>query len=541
LLGTLDREPLSPTWGSFDRDHWAWKFRDFPVILLQAGALPLAWLWRSPGPGNPWAGNGQVLQWILGALESVLARQHRNGAWDTVAPNSQDHGVTLAQCYTLATVARSLGDVCPEPLASRLSDALRRGTAFAARSDEDYAFISNHHALFALALLRAGRHLADESLCRRADQVIDAIIAHQSGEGWYAEYGGPDPGYETLGLHYLAQFEQERPGAALAQSLDRALEFAAQCIHPDGGVGGGYGSRHTMLWYPAGFEILAGRSAVARSIAVFMRPRLEQGQVVTPRTVDAHNLPILLHSYGLAAAAAAGSASDLPPEPLPWQQPAPARHFPEAGLVVASTPSYVAICGLKKGGVLTVFDRHRERLVHEDAGYVAEAGRRRWASGLLGLTETSELEGEVARCVSRFGLAPRPVLTPFNFLILRILNLTVFRSVALGALVRGVIISRLITGRRPGPLTLRRTVTFAPDRVLVQDRLEGRVPGLDALWRPRSFVAIHMGSARYYHPRDLQDLPEPRLDEAAARLDREGAVELEFAVRFDGGVGSRPA
>jgi hypothetical protein len=50
-----------------------------------------------------------------------------------------------------------------------------------------------------------------------------------------------------------------------------------------------------------------------------------------------------------------------------------------------------------------------------------------------------------------------------------------------------------------------------------------------------------MGSARYYHPRDLQDLPEPRLDEAAARLDREGAVELEFAVRFDGGVGSRPA
>jgi hypothetical protein len=178
--------------------------------------------------------------------------------------------------------------------------------------------------------------------------------------------------------------------------------------------------------------------------------------------------------------------------------------------------------------------------VHEDAGYVAGAGRRRWASALLGLTEASDLEGEVARCDSRFGLAPRPVLTPLNFLILRLLNLTVFRSVALGALVRGAIITRLITGRRPGPLTLRRTVTFAPDSVLVQDRLSGRLPGLDALWRPRSFMAIHMGSARYYHPRDLQELPEPRLDDAAARLGREDAVELEFAVRFDGSAGSRP-
>ncbi|MEQ1690825.1 MAG: hypothetical protein ABMA00_06035, partial [Gemmatimonas sp.] len=288
LLGTMDRESLSPTWGSFDRDHWAWKFRDFPITMLQTGVLPLAWLWSTPLPGNAWSGNGQLLKWIIGAVQVVLDRQHRHGGFDTVAPNAQDHGVTLAQCYLLATTARLLGDDCPAPLAARLSDALQRGTNFAVRSEEDYAFISNHHALFALAWLRVGTYLGDASLCTRADDAIATIIEKQSPDGWYAEYGGPDPGYESLGLHYLAQFERERPSAMLSQSIDRSLEFLAHCVQPDGGLGGGFGSRHTIQWFPAAFELLAGRSVVASSIAEFMRSRLGEGQVVTPRTVDAH-------------------------------------------------------------------------------------------------------------------------------------------------------------------------------------------------------------------------------------------------------------
>lgn len=535
LLGALDREPLSPTWGSFDRDHWAWKFRDFPVTMLQAGVLPLAWLWRTPGTGNPWAGSANLLHWIQGALEVVLARQHRNGAWDTVAPNSQDHGVTLAQCYVLATTAQRLGDACPAPLAERIGEALLRGTRFAARSDEDYAFITNHQALFALAWLRAGRQLGDEALGRRADQVIAGIIAHQSPDGWYAEYGGPDPGYETFALQHLAELERERPSPELSRSVDRSLEFLAHCVQPDGGVGGGHGSRHTVQWYPAGFELLAGRSGVARSIAAFMRPRLEQAQVVTPRTVDLHNLPLLLHSYCLAAEARSSSLPEAATEPLPCHRVAPLRHFPGAGLVVASTPAYFALCGLRKGGVLAVFSRARESLVYEDAGYVAAAGRDYWSSALLGLAEAGAVEGGVGRARSRLGRAPRTVLRPLSFLLLRVLNLTVFRSLLLGRLVRRMIIAKLITGRRPGPLALRREVTFGPDQVTVRDHLEGRLAGLSALWRPRAFTAIHMGSARYYHPRDLVELPEARLDAATARLVGEGAVDLGFSIRFTGG------
>lgn len=539
LLGTLDREPLSPTWGSFDRDHWAWKFRDFPINMLQAGVLPLAWLWRHPAPGNRWAGNGQVHRWILAGLDVILQRQRRNGAFDTVGPNTQDHGVTLAQCYILLAARRLVGPDLPAGLADRIDSALRRGLGFASRSGEDYAFISNHQSLFALTWQRAGRHLGEDGFLARGDEVLAEILRRQSPDGWYPEYGGADPGYESLGLQHLAEFERERPSSGLSQSLDRAVEFLAHCVQPDGSVGGGYGSRHTVQWYPAGFELLASRSAYAAAIAGFLRSRLVEGPVVTPRTVDPHNLPLLMYSYCLAAAARGTGGDSLPVRPLPCERELAPRLFADAGVVVASTPAYHAICGLKKGGVLSVVSRPDGALAHEDAGYVVEIGRGsagRWSSAFQGLTESSSLADGVAATRARFGLAQRPVLTPAKFVLLRLLNLTVFRSRVLGAMVRRMIIAQLISGRRPGRLELERQVAFAADRVTVRDTLTGGNPGVRAVWRPRSYTAIHMGSARYAHPRDLAELPEPGLEGAARALARGKPATLVTTIRFVGGT-----
>lgn len=533
LLGTLDREPLSPTWGSFDRDHWAWKFRDFPVTMLQAGVLPLAWLWRTPAPDNPWCGSEALLGWMQGALGAILDRQHRNGAFDTVAPNSQDHGVTLAQCYILATASDLLGNDCPGPLADRIAGALRRGAEFAARSSEDYAFISNHQALFALTWHRLGDRLADPALSAHADRVLSEILKHQSPDGWFAEYGGPDPGYESFTLQHLAQLEQERPAAALSAAIDRSLAFLAHCVQPDGGLGAGYASRHTAQWAPAGVELLAGRSTTARAIAGFMRSRLPLGQVVTPRTVDAHNLPLLLHAYCLAASATGSRAEIGDGGPLPCEDVAPPRYFADSGMVIASTARYHAVCGLRKGGVLVVLDRASSVVVHEDAGYVVQSGGPGgpcWSSAMLGLTDQCGVEGTTAESRAKFGLAQRVVLTPASFVLLRILNLTLFRSVWVGVRIRRMIIARLITGRRPGRLRLTRRVTFEEERIVVHDTLSGGDRAVTGLWRPRSFTAAHMGSARYYHPRDLVHLPDLALPEAARQLAATGSVTLSHTV-----------
>ena len=545
LLGQLDRESLSPTWGSFDRDHWAWKFRDFPVNMLQFGLLPLSWLYQQPFEGNPYAGSAVLFGWLTGGTEAVLTRQHRNGAFDTVAPNSQDHGVTLAMAYTLATILQRLGDELPATLRDRVTEAVRRACTFAARSHEDYAFISNHQALFALAWLRAGELLGDDALVARAEATVAEIMRQQSADGWYREYGGADPGYESLGIQYLAQYRTRRPSSALDRSLEKALHFHSHCIHPDGSVGGGYGSRHTSLWYPGGFELLARDFPIARAAARFLRERLDAANVVTPATVDAHNLASLLNGYSVAADASAGAPQDEPAPPLPCERDETWQVFHDSGIVVAGKPQYYAVTSLNKGGVLAVFDRAAQTLVYEDGGYVVSSGGRTWSSALLGggRGEAGREHGSSVAVSARFGRADREVLTPAKFLLLRLLNLTVFRNVALGALVRRMIIARLVTGRTDGPFRLSRRIDFAEDRVEVQDEvLAEERDAITGVWRPSAFTAINMGSARYFRGRDLIDVEGTRAGEGtdlAQRLAATGRISLRLVISCMAGQAAR--
>lgn len=539
LLGFLDREELSPTRGSFDRDHWAWKFRDFPVPLLQAGLIPLAWLHAHDCAGNVYRDNAELLRWIERGIDCTLERQHRNGAFDTIGPNTQDHGVTLSTVYTLASVALELRDRLSAAYRDRVQAAVARACRFAARSEEDYAFISNHHALFAAAWLRAGLLVGDDDMLRRGDAAVAAVIAHQSPEGWYSEYGGADPGYESLGIQYLALVRRDRPSAALDESLARALAFYTYAVHPDGSVGGGYGSRHTQLWYPGGFELLAHDHPTAAAIARFVRRRLSAGNVVTPRNVDAHNLPTLLAGYATALQAVTerqgpGSEGPAALPLLPCESPLPLRVFNGSGLAVAGTPHYHAVANLRKGGMLVVFERETGRTLHEDAGYVLRAADGDWTTALVGDPLELRAEGDSVEVTATFARANREMLTPAKFLILRILNLTLFRSVWLGALIRRMIIARIITGRVVGPFRLSRRLTFAPDHVAVHDEIVAADAGrVRELWRPRSYQALHMGSARYFHPRELVSIttaPDELPSTLAARLRSAGRLVLPFVV-----------
>ena len=540
LLGSLDREPWSPTSGSFDRDHWGWHFRDFPIGMLQAGIVPLAVAWSARWPDNPYAGSTRLREWILAALEATLRRQHRNGSFDSVGPFTQDHGVTLQMANAIAMTLRCLGDAAPADLSARAREAVHRASRFASRSDEDYAFISNHRALFALAWLRAGALLDDDSLRQRADRELQAVLDHQSREGWHAEYGGADPGYQSLCMAWLAQFQAERPSEALAASLRRAVEFIAHTVHPDGGVGGVYGSRLTSLWFPSGFEQLAGEDPLAAAVADAVTEGIASGAVVTPESTDIHNLPPLLHSYLVAAEAAGGRAQSNGTTSLPREALAGTRYFDEAGLVVSGSPRYYAVMNLRRGGVGYVFARATRRMAWEDAGYVARCGDQAWTSALDAAEVTTEADGSFT-IQARLGEAKREVLTPARFVLLRLANLTLFRIVAVGAVLRRMIIARLITSRRAGHFLFSRRMQFTPDDIEIRDRLHRESgPRADAIVRARAFTPFHMGSSRYFHPRDLVESAGSGRPLDSRQLN-DGSLDLLTRIRIhpDGAVDVR--
>ncbi|MEO7964181.1 MAG: hypothetical protein ABIT38_09775, partial [Gemmatimonadaceae bacterium] len=532
LLSLLDREARSPTRGSFDRVNWNWKFRDFPLTMWQASMMPLATLFRHPHLANPYAAQPRLAEWLGGALEETLGRQHRNGAFDSFTPYSQDHGVTLAMVLTLCTTAELLGDAITPALHARINESVARACRFAASSDEDYAFINNHQAAFALAYVRAGRMLGDSTLLDRSDDVLSRILRHQSRDGWFEEYRGPDPGYETFGLTYLALTDKERPNAELQSALARSIAFLSHCVHPDGSIGGNYGSRNTGQYAPGGLEVLAAQQPIAAAIADFVGARLEGGNVVTPPQSDDDNLPLLTFSYAVAATNAA-KRSEISPT-LPCEREDVWTRFDDSGVVVVATQRYYAVSNFSKGGVLRVFDRASTSLVYEDAGYFLTSSKNEWSTQLLGeSTSSRENSSNSVDAVAHFAAVKRELLTPLKFLVLRVLNLTVFRSVRLGALVRRMIIARLVTGRKRGAWTLRRRVTFGANQIELVDRVEPsdsvRVTFASL---ERSLLPIHMGSAKYFHANELSPLPPVSLDGWAAELSAGRSTSLRQVIGF---------
>lgn len=539
LLSLLDREADSISFGSWDREHWGWKFRDFPLGMPQTGIHPLALLWKYDFPGSSFRDNSRLLDWILAILSHTLDRQHANGAFDAFCPNEQDPDVTLGVMYGLGEAVRLLGPAIPASLSARFLDSLRKACDFSLQRDSGHAFISNHWALFALAFLDGHELLGESRYRARAEEIVDRILGSQSADGWYLEYGGPDPGYESLGISHLASYWQRTRSERLLDSLRRSVEFYSYCVHPDGSVGGIYGSRHTQQYFPAGFELLSAEIPLAASVAHFMRRRLERGNVVTLENVDMENLSVLARDYLQASLAAADTPTSL--LALPCEKLDGEKRFPAGGISFAGSSCYYAVVNAAKGGVCRIFYKQNSTLAYEDAGYLAQAGDKLWTSQrpAPGFTDASTATHETVAEV-RFTEVRQELPTPGKFLLLRLANLTLFRSLALGAWLRRQIVLRLIISSRPGPLRLTRRVKFEENEIRFSDRIEAERPlAVDRVSLVRSFTAIHMGSAKYFHPAEMEETPLPDTTNLAHELGAGRAAICEFRLQFT--AGAKPA
>jgi hypothetical protein len=267
-----------------------------------------------------------------------------------------------------------------------------------------------------------------------------------------------------------------------------------------------------------------------------MRSRVCRGEVVNPANVDAQNLPVMIASYLSACQATEAPAQ---PSPLPCEELRGTKVF-AGGMHFAGTDRYYAETALHKGGVMRVVEREREKLTYEDAGWVVRSNGRTYASQLLGLSkfQTSD-DGRSAVVNATLGLVRQDQLTPVRFVVLRLLNLTLFRSLLLGNWVRRFLISRLITSTEPSPISLQRELRFLDDRIDIHDTLRLTAPlTVDRLELARSFTGIHMGSAKYFHPSEMLPFDTPPTSGLGERLTRERSCELRFSVALGGGSGS---
>lgn len=502
VVSLVDRETWSRTSGCFDRVHWCWKFTDFPGARFQEGLFTLAWLYTTPMSG-PYYENPRLLEWLQSGLSFWQSIQYPDGSFDEAYPYEHSLAATAFTTFYVGEAYLRVHDRLDDGLKEGLVGCFQNAGAWLCRNDERHGVLSNHLAAAAAGLHNIGRITGDRRCFARSEFFLDRILSKQSPEGWYEEYGGADPGYQTHATFYLAWLWEQTGSDDLLDSLERAVDFQRFAVHPNGTIGGEYGSRGTEFYYPAGFEILASRISSAAAIADALRLASTNQTIAGPAAMDSYNLFPLLNNY-LFAAEAAGS--------LPLSAPLPHETcgrwtFPDAGIHFASTDSYYAIVSASKGGVVRVYDKETGDLALSDCGYWARKGRSVISSQSLKRPAEVHVSEDEVVISADFASVNQKVLRPATFILFRLFTVTLGRWQKVAYAVKQLLVRVLVSRRKTHPLKLHRRVVLEADSVSIADRIVPDGPTqIDGCTSTPKFLTIHMGSSRYFQAQEL-DLP----------------------------------
>jgi len=481
LLGAVDRNPYHPTYGCLDRQYWHYRTSSFPSEMYQEGVLPLALVYAEPLPGNRWHQSGRVKDLAVAAMRFAAGSSHADGSCDDYYPFERAMGAAV---FSLAAAARAYQLL--ELDAPELVRWFERRARWLMANDES-GHLANHQAVAALGLFRVAEITDKEEYRKAAEARIDKVLRWQDEEGWFEEYGGADPGYQTVTIDSLAKYRRAAEDARLDEPLRRGVAFARLFLHPDHSYAGPYGSRGTCHFYPHGMELLAPHDPAAAELADGFLESLACGREAyfTDDRMYAHRVGNLIEAYL--------DWSPTRPATPAAPQGEPTRYLPRAQMLVRRTGSTQTVISAARGGVFKHFAPGRAAF--SDAGLIVETTdgrvavsqhhdrtRRAEVSGADRLPE--ELDAGLRFSVTgplywtRFETA-----TPLKQAIFHTGMWSIGRWCRTAA--RRLLQRRLITGRRPSPIRLTRLFEFLPAgegqedrRLRVSDTIELTSPGV---------------------------------------------------------------
>jgi len=498
LLALFDVDRSSASCGMGDRYYWAWGLIDFGNGTFQGAAHGMARLWMH---GLwPYPTSKQVFVARIDALiMAVNSLTRKDGSLEEAFPNEGSYCVTALVAFDLLCAQELLKSEIDQPTQARWLSVVEPMIGYLICSDETHALISNHLATAVAALVRWHALTNDKKSESRAHTLLKRILTHQSAEGWFKEYEGADPGYQTLCTYYLADVHDKRPDWQLLEPLRRSVKFLWHFAQPDGSFGGLYGSRCTRFYYPAGLEALADELPEASALASFMAKSIARHTVVTLGAMDEPNLVPMFNAYCWAATLRHEPEVEMLVPVLPCLSLHERIEFPQAGMVVDGGPRHYSIISTHKGGVVMHF--LDQKLVIHDAGIVVcNPGGKLGSSQGYAPESDIKLKGDTLIIRASISPMPKRLPGPVDFILLRLFGITLFRIPAVREWIKQQLVRLLITRRNRWPACNVRVIKLGFD-LTIHDTLEA-ASGYTLMPNPGIFVPIHMASQGYWQIQD---------------------------------------
>lgn len=503
VLSLFDNDLSSASYGFGDRLHWAWGLSDFANGTYQGAAHGFARLWVAglwPYPTS----QSKFLERIDSLFIATRNIVRKNGSLEEAFPNEGSYCVTALVAFDLLCALDLLKDTVDKSTQERWKTIIKPLIEYLLVSDEQHALISNHLATAVAALFRWYGLTSEVRADVKARLLLDRIVKGQSSEGWFTEYEGFDPGYQSLATYYLADIYFKQKDLQIRNLLEHSLEFLKYFIHPDGSFGGAYGSRCTRFYAPGGITALSSELPLARRICVEMSSSIKNFKVVSLSEIDEPNLIPFFNSFCWAASILA-KKSEIHDDyaesrSLPnLQSENFFKFFKIAGILVSKSQDLYYILNIKKGGVLYAFEKHK--CIKIDCGVVFSNNK-----NVLGSTNFWDpdikytIENDEITIESRVVEMPKKLPTPIEFLAIRMLSLTLFKSYFFREYIKKALVKFLITKKRFWPVKNKRKVLIGGKLKIIDESYIPR--GYSKIDEIFNFIPVHMASKGYWQIQD---------------------------------------
>ena len=507
MIGQIDRDPDSPTFGSCDRHFWLYRLNDFDSGVLQQTSLTLAGLvilaqqTEFPRCRNLKSEHAAYWRVLAGAINRRnVGLFERKGYVDEYYPGEQSYPASAFAAYATLKSALMLGDeeiVASQGLATVARNLRPRDAGGATNQD-----IANVAFQTLLAKSQGGGSAVDTS-------QFDALFSGRGAEDGFLEYGGFDVGYATVSLNYLA-FMMEDETCADATPFDRLSAMLADFVGPSGQMGGDFGSRSTSYFLPFGVLTASYRSAqLAQRFA-----RLDVESVfdkLDDRYASHYCLPSLVMS--LLALLQRGVPKQATSTEVEWHR----RHYEGAHLFTCRNETTSVFVALNKGGA-TQIEAGADTTI--DCGYRIGRGRDAYATCVVTDAPRARVieNGDTVQIVLEGPFQKyRPLVAgPMKSIVLRLLGF-------MGRRLSNYFKTRMIRNATAMPgVRFHRSLTidFGANRLTIEDRVEGLSP-TDVLRRAPPFSLRTVPSAKFHRAGEEDSFMAARDD---IRLDHQPLI-----------------
>ncbi len=485
ILTQLNRDPNTESYGSFDRNWWHYKIRDFSSIILQQGGYFLEMAAQLPEYSEI---SEQLREYSSATVDFWTRRAGKKGAFEEYYPWENGYPPLAFSTLAVAKIIQSQNLNTAES-----ADALKKAARKLQQRFEPKAANQQIAGLAALAVLKKinPEFVDDHTFGRLTEQTLTL----QSEEGWFTEYDGPDLGYLSVSLDCLWDLFDNTENQKFADSANRAFRFLAKLVIHNQGPIGMHNSRNTDYIVPYGIcRFLNSNNStdviLAKQVVEILYSDTENSGHFFQAVDDRYWSHYIGHSIVRAQLIldALTLKTEIPDLPVTSEY-----LWKDCGYAIASQYNHRIMISFLKGGIITIRNNND---YYNDFGWIIFDGNKQYVTHWWTPSNQYSFNPEDFQISGYAVQYKENTSTPFKHFILR--TVSYFSGHKIITLLKNLLIFRKSDQR----FFFKRNIKIQSGKVIITDEISG-LKGNEVIVKAPRFSKRHVASADSFHHEDI--------------------------------------